>query len=294
MDMANRIQIIELGKRYRDWACRLLEREWGATIVITRGRAHEAADLPGFVAIRGDRPVGLTTYRIEDDYCELITLNSLQPRLGVGSALVAAVRNEAAKAGCNRLWLITTNDNLPALRFYQQRGFSLAAIYRNSIEQARLIKPEIPETGLNGIPVRDEIELEIILNPAGQKPLVSSIHHAQITIPKGQEEAARLFYCRLLGLKEIDKPESLKDRGGFWLLVGDRSVHVGTEDGVDRHSSKAHVAYAVTNLEYWREKIETSGATLENSVPIPGYDRIQFRDPFGNRIEFLEAKQITT
>ena len=118
------------------------------------------------------------------------------------------------------------------------------------------------------------------------------MHHVQITIPKGQEEAARQFYCGFLGLTEIAKPESLKDRGGFWLLVGDRSVHIGTEDGVNRHSSKAHVAYSVTDLASWREKIEASGATLENSIPIPGYDRIQFRDPFGNRLEFLEANQI--
>jgi catechol 2,3-dioxygenase-like lactoylglutathione lyase family enzyme len=63
---------------------------------------------------------------------------------------------------------------------------------------------------------------------------ILGLHHAQITIPKGSEEEARQFYCQLLGLPEIEKPESLKGRGGFWLQVGDRQVHVGTEDGEDR------------------------------------------------------------
>jgi catechol 2,3-dioxygenase-like lactoylglutathione lyase family enzyme/ribosomal protein S18 acetylase RimI-like enzyme len=291
MGATSRIQILELGEAYRDWACRLLEREWGATIVVTRGRSHEAANLPGFVAVRGDRPVGLTTYRIEADSCELMTLNSLQPRLGIGSALVAAVRNVASNAGCNRLWLITTNDNVSALRFYQQRGFSLAAFHKDAIEQARLLKPEIPKTGLNGIPVRDEIELEIILSPSSDEPVVSSIHHAQITIPKGEEEAARHFYCQILGLLEIDKPDSLRDQGGFWLMVGNRNVHVGTEVGVDRYSTRAHLAYTVSNLTFWRNRIEAVGTVIEQSIPLPGYNRFQFRDPFGNRIEFLERSK---
>ena len=291
MDTTSGIRILELGEAYRDWACRLLEREWGATIVVTRGRSHEAADLPGFVAIRGDRPVGLSTYRIEADNCELMTLNSLQPRLGIGSALVASVRTVASDAGCKRLWLITTNDNMPALRFYQQRGFSLAAFHKGAIEHWRLLKPEIPMNGLYNIPIRDEIELEMLLSTSGEEPVVSSVHHAQITIPEGQEEAGRHFYCHILGLSEIDKPDLLKDRGGFWLVVGDNPVHVGTEDGADRYSTKAHLAYTVSNLAFWRNRIEALGTVIEQSIPLPGYNRIQFRDPFGNRIEFLERSR---
>ncbi len=288
MDTTSGIRILELGEAYRDWACRLLEREWGATIVVTRGRSHEAANLPGFVAIRGDRPVGLTTYKIEADNCELMTLNSLQPRLGIGSALVAAVRAVASDAACNRLWLITTNDNMPALRFYQQRGFSLAAFHKDAIDHARLLKPGIPTKGLHGIPIRDEIELEILFSTSREEPVVSSVHHTQITIPMGEEEAGRHFYCQILGLPEIDKPDSLKDRGGFWLMVGDSPLHVGTEDGTDRYSTKAHLAYTVSNLTFWRNKIEALGTAIEQSIPMPGYNRLQFRDPFGNRIEFLE------
>ena len=78
--------------------------------------------------------------------------------------------------------------------------------------------------------------------------MITGIHHAQITVPKGTEEQARAFYCGVLGLPEIEKPESLKGRGGFWLQVGDRQVHVGTEDVFDRLATKSHIAYQVDDV----------------------------------------------
>jgi catechol 2,3-dioxygenase-like lactoylglutathione lyase family enzyme len=119
---------------------------------------------------------------------------------------------------------------------------------------------------------------------------IVGLHHAQITIPKGAEEQAREFYCGVLGLAEIEKPVSLRARGGFWLQVGDREVHVGTEDGVDRHQTKAHLAYQVTDLAGWRKKLAERGISVLESIPIPGYDRFEFRDPFGNRVEMIERK----
>src|SRR5947209_10671190 len=83
--------------------------------------------------------------------------------------------------------------------------------------------------------------------------MIAGIDHVQITIPPGAEEAARFFYCRLLGLPEIEKPASLQGRGGFWLQAGDRQVHVGAEPGVDRLATKAHVAYRVIDLGHWRD-----------------------------------------
>jgi catechol 2,3-dioxygenase-like lactoylglutathione lyase family enzyme len=117
---------------------------------------------------------------------------------------------------------------------------------------------------------------------------ILGLHHAQITVPKGAEAEARRFYCEVLGLPEIEKPASLKERGGFWLQVGDREVHVGTEDEVDRYQTKAHLAYRVENLAAWREHLESHGITVKDSIPIPGFDRFEFRDPFGNRIELIE------
>jgi catechol 2,3-dioxygenase-like lactoylglutathione lyase family enzyme len=122
-----------------------------------------------------------------------------------------------------------------------------------------------------------------------KKPSILRVQHAQITIPKGAEDEAREFYCEFLGLKEVPKPESLQGRGGFWMQLGAFQVHVGTEDGFDRAKTKAHVAYQVENLELWREKLETRGVKILEGIPIPAYKRFEFRDPFGNRVEFLEA-----
>jgi catechol 2,3-dioxygenase-like lactoylglutathione lyase family enzyme len=119
--------------------------------------------------------------------------------------------------------------------------------------------------------------------------MILGIHHAQITIPKGAEDEAREFYCGVLGLKEIPKPVELAGRGGFWLEVGDRQVHIGTEDGVDLGQSKAHIAYAVDDLERWRADLVRNDVMIIDGIPIPGLNRFEFRDPFGNRVEFLEA-----
>jgi catechol 2,3-dioxygenase-like lactoylglutathione lyase family enzyme len=117
---------------------------------------------------------------------------------------------------------------------------------------------------------------------------VLRLHHGQVSIPKGSEDKAREFYCGFLGLKEVEKPESLKGRGGFWLELGELQIHFGAEDGVDRKATKSHLAYEVSNLNSWKEKFRTSGIEILDGIPIPGWERFEFRDPFGNRVEFLE------
>ena len=119
--------------------------------------------------------------------------------------------------------------------------------------------------------------------------MISGVHHVQITIPKGAEAAARAFYCGVLGLPEIEKPDSLRGRGGFWLQVSDRQVHVGMEDGVDRMATKAHIAYQVSDVDSWRTRLIQQGIQPDDSVPIPGYNRFEFRDPFGNRVEMIQV-----
>lgn len=121
-----------------------------------------------------------------------------------------------------------------------------------------------------------------------EKLLILKVQHAQITVPTGAEIEARKFYCEFLGLREIPKPESLAGRGGFWLEVGAFQIHVGTEDGFDRRRTKAHIAYEVEDLEAWRERLEANGVEILEGVPIPHYSRFEFRDPFGNRVEFLQ------
>ena len=119
--------------------------------------------------------------------------------------------------------------------------------------------------------------------------MIRGIHHAQVSIPVGAEDEARAFYCGVLGLTEIPKPDSLAGRGGFWLQLDGTQIHFGTEDGVDRSRSKAHVAYHVSDLEGWRETLSAAGVEIIDGIPIPGLDRFEFRDPFGNRVEFLET-----
>jgi ribosomal protein S18 acetylase RimI-like enzyme len=148
----------------REWATELLAREWGDVTVVSRGRVHDPMRLPGFVAERDGEPVGLVTYYVDGDACELVTLNSLVPEMGIGSALLSTVKAAVSTAGCRRLWLITTNDNTPALRFYQRQGFRLAALHRDAVSESRALKPQIPLMGLDGIPIRDELELEYLLS----------------------------------------------------------------------------------------------------------------------------------
>lgn len=119
--------------------------------------------------------------------------------------------------------------------------------------------------------------------------LLLKVHHAQITIPTGAETQAREFYCEFLGLTEIPKPESLQTRGGFWMELNGFQIHVGTEADFDRTKTKAHVAYLVEDLSQMRVKLESRGIKILEGIPIPDYSRFEFRDPFGNRVEFLEA-----
>ena len=118
--------------------------------------------------------------------------------------------------------------------------------------------------------------------------IVSSVHHVQVSIPVGSEDQAREFYCGVLGFNEIPKPDSLAGRGGFWLELGPMQIHFGVEDGIERAKSKAHVAYLVDDLESWRTKLRESNCEILDGIPIPNYDRFEFRDPFGNRVEFLQ------
>ena len=117
--------------------------------------------------------------------------------------------------------------------------------------------------------------------------MITAIHHAQITIPPGAEDQARAFYCGVLGLREIEKPASLAGCGGFWLVVGDRSLHVGVEEGVTRSATRAHVAYEVDDLEHFRRRLRAAGFEVTEGIPIPGHDRFETRDPFGNRLELI-------
>jgi GNAT superfamily N-acetyltransferase len=155
------VEVRALRDDERPWAAATLRESWGSdTVVYGDGRELRPADLPALVAVAGDERAGLATYDIADGDCELVTLDALTPGAGIGGALVEAVAEAARAAGGRRLHLITTNDNLPALRLYQRHGFVLAALRPGAVDRARQRKPQISATGHAGIPIRDELELE--------------------------------------------------------------------------------------------------------------------------------------
>jgi GNAT superfamily N-acetyltransferase len=133
-----------------------------AVRVARRGMIEDALAHPSLLAEDRGRLAGVLTYVIEGAECEVLTLHAERRFAGAGTALVDAVRGVARDAGCTRVWLITTNDNLDALRFYQRRGFRLVALHPGAVDDSRRrLKPEIPFTGDYGIALRDELELEV-------------------------------------------------------------------------------------------------------------------------------------
>ena len=157
------ISIRPYGEANSGWAERVMEEGFGGRLQARRGELLDALGGAGLVAERAGAPVGLLTYRRVGDECELGFLVSLAEREGVGTALVRALE-ERVSGECSRIWLVTTNDNLGALRFYQRRGFRLSALRPGAVDEARRrLKPRIPLVGDFGIPIRDEIELELVL-----------------------------------------------------------------------------------------------------------------------------------
>jgi ribosomal protein S18 acetylase RimI-like enzyme len=125
------------------------------------GRLENPLDHPALLAKRDGALAGVLTYVIGADECEILTLHAAEPARGVGTALVDAVERLAAERSCRRLWVLTTNDNVDALRFYQRRGFRLVELRPGAVDDSRArLKPEIPEVGDHGIPLRDEIVLD--------------------------------------------------------------------------------------------------------------------------------------
>jgi ribosomal protein S18 acetylase RimI-like enzyme len=159
----NAFEVRPLEVSDRNWVAAFLDDQWGSTKVVSRGYAYYAHLLPGFVAEMDGEHVGLVTYRVEGENCEITTLDSMKPGMGIGTALIDTVKEAVIEMGCKRLWLITTNDNMHALRFYQKLGFELVAVHRNALQESRKLKPQIPLVGIDGIPLRDEIELELRL-----------------------------------------------------------------------------------------------------------------------------------
>jgi GNAT superfamily N-acetyltransferase len=148
----------------RSWVIQAVVGHFGSARVVSRGVLHDSIELPGLVAVQNSTPCGVLLYAICEAECEVVVLISLAPETGVATALLGAVQELARHAGCRRLWLVTTNDNRPAIEFYRSRGWSLKEVHANAVTEARCLKPEIPRLGHNGVPIRDELEFELFLS----------------------------------------------------------------------------------------------------------------------------------
>lgn len=157
------IEVRELRHDEREWAARVLQARWDG-VVAAHGEVVVPAGLPALVAHRGAEPVGLLTFRPRHGVAtEVVTLDALVSGVGAGTILLKGVEQLARLDGWKRLWLVTTNDNLRALRTYQRAGWRMVAVRPDAVDRARELKPSIPTVGLDGIPLRDEIELELPL-----------------------------------------------------------------------------------------------------------------------------------
>lgn len=159
--------ILPLDSTYRGAVNAYIRHLFGGPKLVTLGTLYDSADLPGFIAADKGALLGAALYRLSRDGCEVAALFSLVQGQGAGTKLLDAVRQAALQSGCPRLWLVTTNDNARAIRFYQRYGFALKAVHIGALSKARLLKPEIPQTGEDGIPIAHEFEFEI---PLGRKP----------------------------------------------------------------------------------------------------------------------------
>jgi ribosomal protein S18 acetylase RimI-like enzyme len=160
------IDVRPLTESDRAWAVEVETQSWAEPVVARLGELVDPTQLPGFIALLDGQRAGLASYAVRGEECELVTIRSLQEGRGVGRALLAAVRDAAVDAGCTRLWLITTNDNLRALELYQRSGMEIVAFHRHAVSEARRrLKPSIPERGAHGIPIAHELELELRLQP---------------------------------------------------------------------------------------------------------------------------------
>jgi ribosomal protein S18 acetylase RimI-like enzyme len=158
-----KIRVREVGDGDR-CAVDCLHRElWHADVVLAQGRLDRPADFPGLIAERDGEPVGVLAFDVREGDCYVVAIGTKEPGTGVGSALLEALVEHGRRSQWSKIWLITTNDNLDALRFYQGKGFRLSRLHPGAIERYRHLKPNLPEIGSYGIPMRDEIELEMAL-----------------------------------------------------------------------------------------------------------------------------------
>lgn len=157
------MNIVEITETNREEVNNFIKDHWFSTEMAIRGELFDMSILPGFICYENDEIIGLVTYRFDGRDCEIMSLDSLKENQGIGTALMEKVSYTAKNANCRKVKLITTNDNLNAMKFYQKRGFDMAFVYTNAVKYARRLKPSIPEKGDYDIPIKHEVEFEKLI-----------------------------------------------------------------------------------------------------------------------------------
>ncbi|MFC7392851.1 GNAT family N-acetyltransferase [Scopulibacillus cellulosilyticus] len=155
--------IKEITKETKDSIKNIFIEQWGSPQMVSRGKCYDLIELPGFQALHNERIIGMITFKMKQNEIEIISLDSIVENHGVGIRLLNEVINIAGKENIDRVCLVTSNDNTKAMRFFQKRGFKMKALHLNAVHDARKLKPDIPQTGYDGIPIEHEIEFEYIL-----------------------------------------------------------------------------------------------------------------------------------
>jgi len=151
----------KIDQKDRLWIENFIKEHWGSDMIVVHNDSYFPSKLDGYIASLEDKKIGLITFLIKNLKCEIVSLNSVIENCGVGSNLMKLVEKEAKKKDCNEIWLVTTNNNLRAISFYQKIGYQLVAVFPNAVEQSRKIKPEIPLVAENKIPIRDELKFSL-------------------------------------------------------------------------------------------------------------------------------------
>lgn len=149
----------------REELAKFMEQHWHSRMVMSQGKSYYPHQEQGIIERQEGKIVGVLTYHIENHKMEILTLNSLLEGRGIGSSMMLDTIEKARSLEVTRIWLTTTNDHLRAIGFYQRLGFCMVSINLGVVDEARKMKPEIPETGERGIPIHDEIVMELIIQP---------------------------------------------------------------------------------------------------------------------------------
>lgn len=147
----------------KQFVVQALKNLWGSEQIVYSGVTFDAGKLPGFIAEENERIVGLVTFFLNQESLQIISINSLTPGKGIGTTLIEEVIKVAHKNGLGKILAVTTNDNNAAIEFYKKRGFTISKIKKGAAAMSRKVKPEIPLLGESGIPIEDEIELEMLV-----------------------------------------------------------------------------------------------------------------------------------